>query len=64
MISGSKNVINLSTPYTQNSKRVSELIHDFKNDDEYNKMIESQKKYISSSSAKDLVEFIKNKYYK
>ena len=29
-----KNVINLSTPYTQNSKRVCELIHDFKNDDE------------------------------
>jgi len=29
-----KNVINLSTPYTQNSKRVSELIRDFKNDDE------------------------------
>lgn len=29
-----KNVINLSTPYTKNSKRVHELIHDFKNDDE------------------------------
>ena len=29
-----KNVINLSTPYTQNSKRVCELINDFKNDDE------------------------------
>ena len=29
-----KNVINLSTPYTQNSKRVNELIHDFKNEDE------------------------------
>lgn len=29
-----KNVINLSTPYTQNSRRVYELIHDFKNDDE------------------------------
>lgn len=29
-----KNVINLSTPYTQNSKRVHELINDFKNDDE------------------------------
>ena len=35
-----------------------------KNEDVYNKMIESQKKYISSSSAADLVEFIKNKYYK
>lgn len=29
-----KNVINLSTPYTKDSKRVHELIHDFKNDDE------------------------------
>ena len=29
-----KNVINLSTPYTQNSKRVCELIHDYQNDDE------------------------------
>ena len=29
-----KNVINLSTPYTQNSKRVNELIRDFKNEDE------------------------------
>ena len=29
-----KNVINLSTPYTQNSKRVNELINDFKNEDE------------------------------
>ena len=29
-----KNVINLSTPYTQNSKRVNELISDYKNDDE------------------------------
>ena len=29
-----KKVINFSTPYTQNSKRVCELIHDFKNDDE------------------------------
>ena len=29
-----KNVINLSTPYTQNSKRVNELINDYKNDDE------------------------------
>ena len=35
-----------------------------KNNDVYNKMIESQNKYISSSSAEDLVEFIKNKYYK
>ena len=32
------------------------------NDDIYNEMIENQKKYISSSSAKDLVDFIKNKY--
>ena len=29
-----KNVINLSTPYTCESKRVCELMHDFKNDDE------------------------------
>ena len=29
-----KNVINLSTPYTKESKRVCELIHDFKSDDE------------------------------
>ena len=29
-----KKVINLSTPYTKDSKRVHELIHDFKNDDE------------------------------
>lgn len=29
-----KNVINLSTPYTKNSKRVNELINDFKNEDE------------------------------
>ena len=33
-----------------------------KNDDIYNEMIEKKKKYISSSSAKDLVDFIKNKY--
>lgn len=29
-----KNVINLSTPYTRNSKRVEELITEFKNEDE------------------------------
>ena len=29
-----KNVINLSTPYTKDSKRVNELINDFKNEDE------------------------------
>lgn len=32
------------------------------NDDIYRKMIENQKKYISSNSAKDLVNFIKNNY--
>ena len=38
-----KNVINLSTPYTKDSKRVHELIHDFKNDDEtiYNILVKT-----------------------
>lgn len=32
------------------------------NDKIYNEMVENQKKYISSSSAKDLVDLIKKKY--
>ena len=49
-----KKVINLSTPYTKNSKRVNELINDFKNDDEviYN---------ISGENLANLIELDKKK---
>ena len=62
-----KNVINLSTPYTQNSKRVNELINDYKNDDEtiYNisgenlaNLIELDKK----EEIKDLLNNLLSKY--
>lgn len=62
-----KNVINFSTPYTQNSKRVNELINDYKNDDEtiYNisgenlaNLIELDKK----EEIKDLLNNLLSKY--
>ncbi len=46
-------------------EEIIEYVNILSNDDGiYNKMIENQKKYISKNSAKDLVDFIKNKYIK
>jgi len=53
---------NLSFVANSNEEIINYVNKLLKNDDIYNKMIESQKEYISTSSAKDLVEFIRNKY--
>ncbi len=55
---------NLSFVANSNEEIIDYVNKLLNSNDKYNEMIESQKKYISSSSAKDLVEFIKNKYYK
>ena len=57
-----KNVINLSTPYTQNSKRVNELIRDFKNEDEtiYNISGENLANLIELDKKEEIMELLHN----
>ena len=57
-----KNVINLSTPYTKDSKRVNELINDFKNEDEviYNISGENLANLIELDKKEEIEELLNN----